>query len=38
MKGFNQIKIDSRNVKKGDIFVAIKGKTKMGILSTECFS
>ena len=29
-RGFNQIKIDSRNVKKGDIFVAIKGKNKDG--------
>ena len=29
-KGFSQIKIDSRNVKKGDIFVAIKGKNKDG--------
>ena len=29
-KSFNQIKIDSRNVKKGDLFVAIKGKKKDG--------
>ena len=29
-KNFKQIKIDSRNIKKGDLFVAIKGKNKDG--------